>query len=161
MIKYCYEKWDKNKNVLEGTLRGLPSDILNNYDYDSLLKLTINCILNDDVCGDPRWDTDKITTIDDGDYQGTFLFLIPETTYQPSAHEYLMTYIYYGSCSGCDTLQHIQSLWYNDEPVPEEAIKEFMMLCKDFIMNMIKPYNIGWRHEDEYDPVTMDDDEEE
>lgn len=156
MIKYCYEKWDKNKNVLEGTLRGLPSDKLNDCDYDYLLKLTINCILNDGVMGYPRWNTDRITTIDDGDYQGTFLFLIPEDTYQPSAHEYLMTYIYYGSCSGCDTLQHIQSRWYNDEPVPEEAITEFMALCKDFIMNMIVPYNFGWRHDDKYDPVTMD-----
>lgn len=159
MIKYCYEKWDKNKGILESKLREMSSEKLNDIGYNSLLKLTVDSILNDSDYG-PKWNTDKITTIDDGDYQGTFLFLIPEETYQPSAHEYLMTYIYYGSCSGCDTLQHIQSLWYNDESVPEEAIKEFMMLCKDFIMNMVKPYNFGWRHEDTFDRVTMDEEDD-
>lgn len=157
MIKYCYEKWDKNKNILEVALRSMSSRKLNDCDYEYLLKLTVASILNDDTIGDPRWNVDEITTIDDGDYQGTFMFLIPQETYQPSAHEYLMTFVYYGSCSGCDTLQHIQSRWYNDEPVPEEAISEFMTLCKDMITNMIKPYNYGWRHDDIYDIVSIED----
>lgn len=159
MIKYCYEKWNKNKGVLEGTLRGMSGNDLQQYGYENLLKLTINCILNDGVMGVPRWNTDRITLIDDGDYQGTLLFLIPEETYQPSAHEYLMTYIYYGSCSGCDTLQNIQIDLYNSDPVSEETISEFMALCKDFIMNMVKPYNFGWRHEEEYDAVTMNEED--
>ena len=161
MLKYCLKKWHENRDKLEAAIR--KDAKLNDCDYTYLLKLLVEHVLNGGdcgVCNEYKLQANYITKIDDGDYQGTFLFLIPEATYQPSAHEYLMTYIYYGSCSGCDTLQHIQSLWYNDEPVPEEAIKEFMMLCKDFIMNMIKPYNYGWCHEDEYDPVTMDEEDD-
>lgn len=160
MIKYCYEKWNKNKGVLEGTLRGMSSNDLQQYGYENLLKLTINCILNDDVIGVPKWNTDRITLIDDGDYQGTLLFLIPEDTYQPSAHNYLMTYIYYGSCSGCDTLQHIKMDLYDSDPVSEDTISEFMALCKDFIMIMTKPYNYGWRHDEMYDHVTLDNEDD-
>lgn len=157
MLKYCYEKWNKNKDKLEAALRETK---LCDQTYQSLLALTVKNILNDglgddDYSDDNRWDADEITTIDNGNYQGTLLFLIPADTYQPSEYEYLMTYIGYGSCSCCDYLQSITP-WDDDEPVTDEDIKNFMSLCKDFITNMIKPYNCGWRQDDEFEQVTMD-----
>jgi hypothetical protein len=53
-----------------------------------------------------------MTVIDDGDYQGTQIFIIPTDTYQPSVKDYVMTDTYYGSCSGCDTLQAISGYDY-------------------------------------------------
>lgn len=50
-------------------------------------------------------DYDNIHVIDDGDYQGTLLFVIPEKCYQPFDYWYVR--ISYGSCSVCDTLQGI------------------------------------------------------
>lgn len=47
------------------------------------------------------------TEIDDGYYQGTILFMIPESTYQPA--NYILTKINYGSCSACDTLLRLES----------------------------------------------------
>src|ERR1051326_7197 len=54
---------------------------------------------------------EKIHVIDDGDYQGTLLFVIPEDGYQP--HDYWYVKIGYGSCSGCDTLEAIRSSYDN------------------------------------------------
>lgn len=151
MLKYCYEKWNKNKDLLEATLRKTD---LHAQSYQSLLTLTVNCILNNCDYGDPHWNAKRITEIDDGDYQGTILYLIPEDTYQPSEAEYLMTYIGYGSCSCCDLLQSIEPDY--GQPATDEDVKNYMSLCKDFITNMIKPYNHGWRQDERFEHVTME-----
>lgn len=101
MIKYCLRKWEENKEKLEKSL--LEDKSLNTCDYKHLVEKVVEVILNN---GDGKtWDVGNITEIDNGDYQGTLLYLIPEDTYQPSEYEYLMTYVGYGSCSGCDTFR--------------------------------------------------------
>lgn len=155
MLKYCLEQWDKNKGLLEKRLKTDKS--LNNCEYVDLVKLVVDCILNgnnDD--GDYinlRWDSSKITVIDNGDYQGTQLFLIPLKTYQPCEHEYLMTCVGYGSCSGCDTLMAIQD--WGEKRLTEGQVKDFMGLCKDILTNMIKPYNGGWRFIEGFEEVSV------
>jgi hypothetical protein len=148
MIKYCKEKWNKNKEILLEVLR--EDKTLNSCDYGYLVKLVVENILNDETSDySDTWDSKKITIVDNGDYQGTLLFLIPTKTYQPSEYEYLMTYVDYGSCSGCDTLLGIQSFG-NVKPT-EQQLKDFMTLCKDLVCNMIKPYNCGWRNEEMFE----------
>lgn len=162
MLKYCLDKWNDNKDKLEFQLRA--DKKIYECDYKYLVKMVVDVILNEgkgeyDYVSDYRWDSAKITEIDNGDYQGTLLFLIPMDTYQPSEYEYLMTYVGYGSCSGCDTLQHIQSIYWfgdDDEKLKEKALKEYMALCKDIITNIIKPYNCGWRQDDRFEVVTME-----
>lgn len=152
MIKYCLDKWNHNKNLLRKALQ--EDATLNDCDYTYLVKLVVKYILNEGekipYCYD-YWDEENITTIDNGNYQGTLLWLIPKETYQPCESEYLMTYCSYGSCSGCDTLLAIQN--WREGLLTEEQIKDFMTLCKDLVCNMIKPYNCGWRNEDEFKPV--------
>lgn len=155
MLKYCLEKWNKNRDRLENSLRTLPN--LYELNYHALLQFVVADILNDDDEYDLKWDYEHITEIDNGDYQGTLLYLIPEETYQPNEYEYLMTYIGYGSCSGCDTLEHIRMGFYYDKEPSDEVINEYMALCKDFVTNMIKPYNCGWREDDRFEVVTMGD----
>jgi len=82
------------------------------------------------------YDSKKITVIDDGDYQGTKIFIIPQDTYQPSIEDYLITDTYYGSCSGCDTLQGI--IGYSDDPPTEEQVKDYMMLSLHLIQKLRK-----------------------
>ena len=159
MIKYCIEKWDKNKDLLRSALDNnkLLNHVLNKNDddpleyleYKDLVKLTVMFILNDEN----EWDANKIKEIDDGDYQGTLLYLIPEDTYQPDSSEYLMTFVDYGSCSGCDTLQAIQC--FLDTKSRDKSIDDLMNLCKDLICNMIKPYNTGWRHDEKFDMIEI------
>lgn len=154
MLKYCYEKWNKNRNKLEEALRKTD---LSQVEYRDLLVLTVENILNDDDYG-PKWSTKEITEINNGSYQGTLLYLIPEDDYQPSEWQYLMTYIGYGSCSVCDLLQSIQP--YSQEEIDDDDIKNFMSLCKDFVTNMIKPYNAGWRQNDIFEHVTIEEETE-
>lgn len=158
MLKYCLNKWNSNKDKLKAKIRKDKKIYECGYKY--LVKLVVDIILNEGKGeGDYHWDSDEITEIDNGDYQGTLLFLIPMEVYQPSEYEYLMTYVGYGSCSGCDTLQHIQSLYWpgdDNEKLKEKALKEYMSLCKDILTNMIKPYNTGWRQDDRFEVVTME-----
>lgn len=51
-------------------------------------------------------DPERIHQIDDGDYQGTLVFVIASSGYQPD--EYWYVKVSYGSCSGCDTLEGIR-----------------------------------------------------
>ena len=70
-------------------------------DYFDIVKTVIEAI--HDGYGTP--DPEKIHVIDDGDYQGTLIYVIPEKCYQP--YDYWYVRVHYGSCSGCDTLQGI------------------------------------------------------
>lgn len=84
MTNYCFRKWNSNRKVLEEQLKTID---IQNVNYKDLVKITIECILNEISEGnnsDPTWDVDSITEIDNGEYQGTLIYLIPEDTYQPS-----------------------------------------------------------------------------
>lgn len=150
MIKFCVQQWDRNKDKLRKHLS--EGADLNYCSYLDLVKLVVEYIFNDnDYDYGHTYDKDKITEIDNGDYQGTLLYLIPNDTYQPSENEYLMTYVGYGSCSVCDILQRIQD--YMDVKSRTECVDEFMDLCRHIVQNTIKPYNTGWHHDDLYDIV--------
>lgn len=148
MIKYCLDCWNKNQQSLRQQLETDTS--LNDCDYKYLVELVTKYILGSE------WDAENITVVDNGDYQGTQLFLIPKDTYQPSEYEYLMTYVGYGSCSGCDALQAIQDYRYNT-PLTSNQVEEFMTLCKDLVTNMILPYNTGWRASPDFEPVEINE----
>ena len=119
----------------------------------TLVEMVVEYILNPSSGYGDTYDKEKITLIDNGDYQGTQLFMIPLDTYQPSASEYLLTYVSYGSCSGCDTLLSIQD--WNDGKLTDSQVKDFMGLCKDLVCNIIKPYNAGWRNNDKYTEIAQ------
>lgn len=144
MIRFCLEQWDKNKEKLEQAIR---ADInLNTCDYKYLVQLVVRHILNEDIIDYYNY-SENVLMIDDGGYQGTLIFVIHQNIYQPYEGNYLMTYVEYGSCSGCDTLLSIQN-W--DSSVPTETqVKDFMTLCKDLVCNMVCP----WEHEGKFETV--------
>ncbi len=105
------------------------------YSYKSILKEVIKVISkNEEVWGKEVFpDYTRIYEIVDGDYQGTLVFIIGAMGYQPN--EYFITKIYYGSCSGCDTLQSIYE--YSEENKPnKEQIKSYMSLALHLIQKM-------------------------
>jgi hypothetical protein len=71
--------------------------------YETLLKKAIEIICQEDFLHGDEPDPSRIHTIDDGDYQGTLVFVIGAKGYQPDNYWY--TKVYYGSCSGCDALE--------------------------------------------------------
>lgn len=167
MIKYCLWKWEAGKEALKEALsteKGLDC-----CGYQQLVELVVQYILNASVDEennaelqeyDDSWNAEKITIVDDGDYQGTLLAFIHSDVYQPGPDDYLMTHIYYGSCSCCDALDYAQSIEYRDDGLlSPEQVDAYMTICKDIVTNMIKPYNYGWRHDDWFDVVEVDDPE--
>lgn len=148
MIKFCRDAWYENKDKLEAVI--MMDTNLNHCEYSYLVELIVKYILNPSIeNGWDKFDADNITVIDNGDYQGTLLFMIPRKTYQPNECDYLLTYAGYGSCSGCDTLLSIQD-WTNGMSPTESQIEDYMTLCKDLVCNIVKPYNCGWRKDEKF-----------
>ena len=75
-----------------------------------------------------------ILSIDHGDYQGTLLFIIAASGYQPN--KYWFVKVDYGSCSGCDTLEGIRC--YSDGPPSDAQVADYMTLALH-ILQGIKP----------------------
>lgn len=103
-IKGLCLAWEKNKGNLEDYFRKTPQG--NYSEYEELLNLVFGIVINPYcICDDRhRFDTENITVIDIGDYQGTCLFLLHQNIYQPFVTNYVYTSVSYGSCNGCDAL---------------------------------------------------------
>jgi hypothetical protein len=146
------KKWAKNQDKLKATFELLDLEELRQLDYSDLVGMIVKYLYNDEndyfSC---NLNEERIYAIDDGDYQGTITFLIPFDTYQPSEGDYLMTYVNYGSCSGCDTLLHIHDL--DDRDL---MIHDYMELCCHIAANFIRPYNRGWRELEDFDEAEVD-----
>lgn len=99
MIKNFVDAWNANKEAIRATwLKECPCD------YESLVKGVVSFM--------PDMDPERVHEIDDGDYQGTLVYIIAAQGYQPST--YWCVKVSYGSCSGCDTLQDLQTQPLND-----------------------------------------------
>lgn len=122
MINDFVQKWDKYKNDLEKYFRETNQD---EYDeYSKIVKVLFENVINKDI-DYGEYNTEEMLVIDDGDYQGTQIFILHRDVYQPGVEDYVYTNTYYGSCSGCDTLKSIQS-W--GELPTEKQIKDYMEL---------------------------------
>ena len=75
--------------------------------YDDLVKRLVGYLADvDTVSG--QLDPKRIHVIDDGEYQGTRLFIVGAQGYQPRT--YWSIFVNYGSCSVCDTFQAAREL---------------------------------------------------
>lgn len=143
MLKDCVRKWDENKEKLEKNIRENLDEWLSK-DYTDIVEVVVKDIL--EISYDNHnhaYNPAGITVIDDGDYQGSILYVIRPEGYQPDIEEYLMTTVNYGSCSGCDTLKCItepHEYGDADEEDIENAISGYMTLCLHLIQKMKRPY---------------------
>lgn len=117
MIEEFVAAWESRKTELQTKwLKKLPTT------YLDLIKDVVGIL--------PELDTKRVHEIDDGEYQGSLVFVIAKQGYQPS--EYWYVTVDYGSCSGCDTLCFLL-----DEP-KEEAVKGFMSLALHIVQKLKK-----------------------
>lgn len=133
MIQKYVDKFQENKDRLSKYLKATPQS---EYDtYKALLIKTIElCLQEDDDLSWESLDTKRITEVDDGDYQGTLLYLIPHNTYQPAEYDYVTTYVDYGSCSGCDTLLGISN--YSWDLPTDNQVNLYLTLCLHMVEHM-------------------------
>jgi hypothetical protein len=127
MIKEFVDLWDKRKeDVRKMFEQGHPED------YKEVVKNVVS-ILQTDEYG--SIDPDRIHQIDDGDYQGTLLFVIADDSYQPSNYWYVK--VSYGSCSGCDTLEGIRRYDWNEKP-SKDQVEDYMTLALHIVQELKK-----------------------
>ena len=137
MIKDFCKAWEKNNGRLREYISSHNQSEYSN--YSDLVKIIFEQCINPYIietnCKYCRktFNINNLTEIDDGDCQGTLLFIIPLNTYQPIIDEYIVTYVDYGSCSYCDTLQGIQDFGID---IPTESqVNDYMELLLHLLQN--------------------------
>ena len=102
--------------------------------YKELVTHVVNFIREEDGYDQP--DPERIHEINDGDYQGTLLYVIAADGYHPGT--YWAVFVSYGSCSGCDTLEAIRydySANYDEAPNTKQ-IDEYWTLCLHIVQKL-------------------------
>lgn len=139
MIKEFVLAWDANKDKLSEYIASHKQE---DYDsYEKIVKMLFEQVINPymEVHDKATFNIEKVHEIDDGDYQGTLLYMIPHDTCQPSYWEYVATYVYYGSCSGCDTLLGISH--YADDLPDADQVKDYVALCLNILQHCKYPFD--------------------
>jgi hypothetical protein len=137
MIKEFVDKFMSKKHELEAFFTEKhPSD------YKELVTEVIKLLHEEDYRDSP--DPNRITEIDDGDYQGTLVYVIAATGYQPTDYWYVK--VYYGSCSGCDTLERIRE--YDTDKPSSKQTADYMSLALHIIQNLKAMENLFDEDED-------------
>ena len=129
MLKYCVDQQEKNKENLRSAFENC--DIYS--DYDAFARLVIENIF-------PKWKNYKLDIQYYAEYQGEVVFFIHSDTW--SKEELFLSYLSYGSCSGCDALKAATE-------ISETRVNDMMAIALNFIQNMTHPYSNGYI--DEYD----------
>lgn len=127
MIPEFVKVWDEHKDEVRAAFTEKHPE-----SYEIVVKTVIELLARHiDEYGETP-DPERIHVIDDGDYQGTLLFVIAATGYQPD--NYWFVKVGYGSCSGCDTLQAISG--YSDDPPTAEQIDDYMTLALHVVQRL-------------------------
>lgn len=133
MEKEIIERWEKGKENLQKYLS--THKIENTCEsYEDLVKVLINQCLN--YSKDYPIFSTEFVCIDNGDYQGTQIFVLHYNTYQPNASDYYIFDNDYGSCSGCDTLLGIIGYGSTDGFPNEDMVNKLITLCLHMVQRM-------------------------
>lgn len=130
MIQELVNKYMANKHHIEAAFTEKHPD-----SYADLVRIVVSAITAENDYEDLNLDPERIHQIDDGDYQGTLLFVIAAKGYQPD--DYWFVKVNYGSCGGCDTLQGIREN-STDDSANARAIAAYMQLALHIVQG-IKP----------------------
>ena len=125
MIKRFVDRFVNNKEEIRKCFEEKHPE-----NYVDIVKILLPFLHNED--DEYPIDDEIVHTIDDGNYQGTLLFVIPEKAYQP--HFYYYVKVFYGSCSGCDTFEGIRG--YSDEKPTKEQVDDYMVLALHIIQGL-------------------------
>lgn len=132
MIAEFVKAWEENKHLLRQEFEKAHPE-----EYIDIVRGVIKIITKEEHGHD--LDPNRIHQIDDGEYQGTLVFVIAATGYQPWDYWYVK--VSYGSCSGCDTLMSIQDgfNWGEDNRKPnKQQVDDYMTLALHILQGLKK-----------------------
>jgi hypothetical protein len=135
MIEEFTKRWfDRNHMVRAMFEFKMPSS------YSDIVTAVVSMLHDEDKYS--SIDPERIHEIDDGDYQGTLVYVIAASGYQPDKYWYVK--VGYGSCSGCDTLENILSgNWGHESEAAaqawkKDAIDQLMTLALHIVQGLKK-----------------------
>ena len=124
MIKEFVQQWDERKHLLEKWLKeNQPSQ------YEDIYRKLFELVITKPNGYADDWNWERFRVIDDGDYQGNLIFILCNDSYQPDLRDYIFTEVDYGSCSGCDTFQHIRDLAWGEDKNTDEQVNQYITLA--------------------------------
>jgi hypothetical protein len=132
VIQEAVRQWNGRKGALREWLAQEHPE-----SYEGVVRALVRLVLTEPLQPDQYGSTlqeSRVHRIDDGDYQGTEIYLIAGDSYQPGAESYVWFDNHYGSCSGCDTLEGIRG--YQGGPPSEEQVGGYMDLALHMIQRM-------------------------
>ena len=124
MIQEFVDRFESNKATLAARFAEQHPQ-----SYAELVNAVVSVVAGDDY---GHMDVSRIHEINDGDYQGTLVYVIAGSGYQPSNYWYVM--VSYGSCSGCDTLQAIAG--YTDDKPTQRQVDDYMTLALHIVQGL-------------------------
>lgn len=155
MLKWCVDKWFANKESLRQVLMNKTNEELKECDYNTLIELVVEYILNEGEESYLQFDSNAITTINEGIGEGISMFMIPRKM-PDNAGDYLLTYISYGSCELDDMLARVHHQLYKKHK-KKIVVDDFLKICQSFICDMVKPYNTGFCEDKRFNAIVGKD----
>lgn len=125
MINEFVKKFEQKKSEIEAVFK-----TRHPVDYMDVVSLVIGILGSENKYESP--DKERIYEINDGDYQGTLVYVIGANGYQPDKYWYVK--VGYGSCSVCDTLEAIRE--YSNNRPTDEQVKDYMTLALHIIQGL-------------------------
>jgi len=147
MNKIIINAWNSKQSEIKTAIQEMKRE---EFSYELLLKNALKIMQTAyeecyEECDGPSYE--RITRIDNGDYQGTLVFIVGGQCYQPAVDQHWVTSVCYGSCSGCDTMQGIKEEipWededepgYEPKPLPEKVVDKLFTLTLHMIQKMCR-----------------------
>lgn len=130
MIREFVEAFEQNEEWVRQELKDNPPHHYIDIVTAAIRGITVDSQITYNWMSIP--DHERIVEIDHGDYQGTYIYVIGETDYQPRDYWYVR--VGYGTCSGCDELQAI---------LEGGTFNELIDLTRRIVQEL-KP--MGWNH---------------
>jgi hypothetical protein len=134
MIEAFTKAWFANLHDMRAKFEANHPD-----DYKAVVKAVVEILPEDGLtdedggwAGSEQPDPERIHEINDGDYQGTLVYVIGAKGYQPSTYWFVR--VGYGSCSGCDTLEAIRG--YRDDKPDKDQVDQYMKLALDVVQGL-------------------------
>ena len=134
MINSIIEQWDLNNHNLKQYFES--TEQREYCDYKEILSLIFELVVEKVDKDGVSFTIQKenIRTIDDGEYEGTLIYIIPIDRPFIDVSDYLITDNYYGSCSGCDALLSISDC---ESKKPNEIqVKEYMTIALHLVQKL-------------------------
>ena len=144
MVREFVEQWDKNKDKLRDYFKTTPQTEYSS--YKSILAQLLRLAVTHNKAGE-EWDLDAIMESKRHCYHGNFVFGFNSAW--DRASEFTVTYVGYGSCNGCDTLQRIQALSDKEDLPNEEQVNGYITLALHMVQKMRTPFDLSHKKEKE------------